>query len=63
MNRDLISAEQLKHNKEISAKHNRKNFVPLFAILNSEGKELGSLSGYNMKGEIRYHLKLMKKYR
>ncbi len=62
MNRDLISAEQLAHNKEVSAKHNRKSAVPLLTILNAKGKELEAYSGYSMNGEIRYHLELLKKY-
>ena len=62
MNRDLISAEQLKHNKEVAAKYNRKRTVPLLAILNAKGKELDAYSGYNMNGEIQYHLDLLKKY-
>ncbi len=62
MNRDLISADQLHHNKEISSKLNRKGAVPLLTILNSKGKELDAYSGYSMNGEIRYHLDLLKKY-
>lgn len=63
MNRDIISAEQLQHNKEVSAKHNRKNAVPLMAILNAEGKELEAYSGYGMNGKVQQHLNLLKKYK
>lgn len=62
MNRDIISAEQLQHNKEVSAKLNRKGAVPLLIILNAKGKELDSYSGYSMNGEVRYHLELLQKY-
>lgn len=62
MNRDLISAEQLQHNKDVSSKLNRKGAVPLLTILNSKGKELETYSGYSMNGEIEYHLNLLKKY-
>ncbi len=62
MNRDLISDEQLRHNKDVSSKHNRKGAVPLLTILNAKGKELDAYSGYSMNGEIRYHLDLLKKY-
>lgn len=62
MNRDLISAEQLQHNKDVSSKLNRKRAVPLLTILNAKGKELDAYSGYSMNGEIRYHLDLLKKY-
>ena len=62
MNRDLISPEQLQHNKEVSSKLNRKGSVPLLTILSAKGKELDAYSGYSMNGETRYHLELLKKY-
>lgn len=62
MNKDLISTEQLQHNKEISSKLNKKGSVPLLKILDAKGKELDSYSGYSMTGEIRYHVELLKKY-
>lgn len=62
LNRDLISAEQLQHKKDVSSKRNRKRAVPLLTILNSKGKELNAYSGYSMNGEIRCHLDLLKKY-
>ncbi|GAB5474434.1 MAG: hypothetical protein Mars2KO_25330 [Maribacter sp.] len=62
MNRSLISAEQLKHNKELSSRLNRKNSVPLLTILNSEGKELGAYAGYNMNGGTKKHIALLKKF-
>ena len=62
MNRDLISADQLQHNRDVSSKLNRKGAVPLLTILNKNGKELETYSGYSMNGEVRYHLDLLKKY-
>lgn len=62
MNKDLISAEQLQHNKEVSSKLNKKGSVPLLKILNPKGEELDAYSGYSMTGEIRYHVELLKKY-
>lgn len=62
MNRDLISPEQLQHNKEVSSELNRKGSVPLLTILSAKGKELDAYSGYSMNGEIKYHLNLLKKY-
>lgn len=62
MNRDLISAEQLRHNKEVSSRLNRKGSVPLMTILNEKGKELETYSGYSMNGEVKFHIELLKKY-
>ncbi len=62
MNKDLISVEQLKHNKEVATKYNKKRAVPLIAILNAKGKKLDAISGYSMNGKIQSHLDLLKKY-
>ncbi len=62
MNKDLISADQLKHNKELAARLNKKGSVPVIKILNPKGKELDKYSGYSMNGETQYHLKLLKKH-
>lgn len=63
MNRDLISAEQLQHNKALSAKLNRKGSVPLLKIMDAKGHELDSYAGYSMNGEVRYHINLLEKHR
>lgn len=62
MNRDLISAEQLQHNKALSDKLNKKNSVPLIKILDEKGQELDKYSGYSMNGDISYHLALLQKH-
>jgi hypothetical protein len=62
MNKDIISAEQLKHNKELASRLNKKGSVPMLKILSAKGKELDKYSGYSMNGEVQYHLKLLKKY-
>lgn len=63
MNRDLLTVEQLQHNKEVSSKLNKKGAVPLLKILDKQGKELDMYSGYSMNGETRYHLNLLEKYK
>ncbi|MEP3210297.1 MAG: thioredoxin family protein [Maribacter sp.] len=63
MNRDLLTVEQLQHNKELSSKLNKKGAVPLLKILDKNGKELDMYSGYSMNGETRYHLDLLEKYK
>ncbi len=63
MNRDLLSTEQLSHNKELSSRLNKKGSVPLIKILSGEGKELGKYAGYSMNGDTRYHLELLEKFK
>ncbi len=63
MNKDLISEKQLKHNEEISTKFNKRGSVPLFKIIDAQGKELDKISGYGMQGEIQYHIDLLRKYK
>jgi len=60
-NRDLLSAEQMTHNSEILSKLNKKGVFPLFKVVNPQEKELDEYSGYNMNGEIGYHLKFLNK--
>lgn len=61
-NRDLLSADQLKHNKELAAKYNKRGSVPMLKVINENGNELGAMSGYSMNGEIQYHTKFLDKY-
>lgn len=62
MNRNLLSTEQLAHNKEVSSRLNRKSSVPLLTILDAKGKELGAYAGYNMNGGTKKHIALLKKF-
>lgn len=62
-NRDLLSADQLKHNKELASKYNKRGSVPMLKVINENGNELGAMSGYSMNGEIQYHTKFLDKYK
>ena len=62
-NRDLLTAEQLKNNKELAAKYNKRGSVPMLKVVNQDGNELGEMSGYSMNGEIKYHTKFLEKYK
>ena len=62
-NRDLLSPEQMAHNKEVMGKYNKKGVFPLLKIINAKGNALDEYSGYSMNGKIQYHLKLLKKYK
>lgn len=60
-NRDLISEEQMTHNKKLLDKLNKKKVFPLLKILDAKGNELDKLSGYSMNGVVDSHLKLLEK--
>jgi len=62
-NRELISAEQMKHNSELLQKMNKKGVFPLIVILNDQGSTLDQYSGYSMTGEVQYHMALLEKYK
>lgn len=62
MNKDLLTPEQLAHNKDVSSKLNKKGSVPLIKILNRKGKELDKYAGYSMTGDTSYHIKLLEKH-
>ena len=62
-NKDLLSPEQMAHNKQVMGKYNKKGVFPLLKIVNAKGNALDEYSGYSMNGEIQYHLKLLNKYR
>ncbi|EAR00287.1 thioredoxin family protein [Maribacter sp. HTCC2170] len=62
-NKDLLSSSQLKHNKELVKKFNKKSVFPLLNITDAKGKSLDKYSGYSMNGEIKYHLRLLNKYK
>lgn len=51
-NRDLLSNDQMAHNKMLLAKLNKKKVFPLFKILNSKGRPLDELTGYGMNGDV-----------
>lgn len=62
-NRDLLTPEQMAHNKEVMVKYNKKGVFPLLKIVNAKGNALDEYSGYSMNGEIQYHLELLRKYK
>lgn len=60
-NRDLLTPEQMAHNRDLAQKLNKKGVYPLLMVVNPKGKVLDEYSGYSMKGEIKYHLNFLKK--
>jgi len=61
-NQNLLTPEQMKHNKGVVATYNKKGVFPLLKILSNKGKTLDEYSGYAMNGGIRHHLRLLRKH-
>lgn len=61
-NKDLLSTKQMQHNKAVITAHNKRGVFPLLKVLDAKGKSLDEYSGYAMNGDVRYHLKLLKKH-
>jgi len=62
MNKDLLTPEQLEHNKKLSTKLNPKGSVPLIKILSKKGKELDKYAGYSMSGDTQYHIEILERH-
>lgn len=60
-NKDLLTPEQLRHNKALLPKYNKKGVFPLFVALSPNGVVLDDYSGYSMNGEVGYHLEFIKR--
>ncbi|MBM1107393.1 thioredoxin family protein [Aurantibacter crassamenti] len=58
---DILAPEQMQNNKELLKKLNKKGVFPYFKILSPKEKVLDEYSGYNMNGEINYHLEFFRK--
>lgn len=62
-NKDLLSPQQLAHNKALLPRFNKRTVFPLLTVIDGKEKELDQLSGYNMRGEISYHMEFIRKNR
>lgn len=60
-NHDLISSNQMAHNKKLLSQFNKKGVFPLFKIVKSNEKVVDEYSGYSMNGDVSYHLDFFKK--
>ncbi|KQC29243.1 thioredoxin family protein [Flagellimonas eckloniae] len=60
-NHDLISGDQMAHNKKLLSQFNKKGVFPLFKIVKSSEKIVDEYSGYSMNGDVSYHLDFFRK--
>ena len=60
-NQDLISSNQLMHNKDVLKKLNKRGVFPLLVVLDEKEDIKDEYSGYSMNGEINYHLDFLER--
>jgi len=61
--RTIISSDQRLHNQKLLGKLNKRGVFPFIAILDGKERILDELSGYNMDGNTKKHLKLIEKHK
>lgn len=61
--KELLSAEEMKQNKALLSQWNKKGIFPLISLVNTEEKEVASLSGYGSKVDVEKYLDFLKKNR
>lgn len=59
---DIISPEQLKKNKELLSDYNSQKVFPKIVFLNSKGKKIDEIEGYNSLRDPRNYFKMIKKH-
>lgn len=60
--RGAISSDLLLHNQKLMARWNTKKVFPYLIIIDKNEKRLDELAGYAMNGNIKKHIKLVKKH-
>ena len=61
--KELLSANEMQHNKALLSQWNKKGVFPLISLVNTEEKEVASLSGYGSKGDVEKYLDFLRKNR
>ncbi|RAJ07074.1 thioredoxin family protein [Arenibacter echinorum] len=61
--KELLSAEEMKQNKALLSQWNKKGIFPLISLVNTEEKEVASLSGYGSKVDVEKYLDFLRRNR
>ncbi|HCO83686.1 thioredoxin-like protein [Arenibacter algicola] len=59
--KELLSAKEMQQNKALLSQWNKKGVFPLISLVNSEEKEVASLSGYGSKVDVEKYLDFLKR--
>lgn len=60
---DILPEKQMEYNRKVMNKYNKEKTFPNVVMLNSNGKELGNLSGYSSLRDTSNHFAFLEKYR
>mgnify|MGYP003148316736 FL=1 len=59
--KELLSAKEMQQNKALLSQWNKKGVFPLISLVNSDEKEVASLSGYGSKVDVEKYLDFLKR--
>lgn len=59
--KELLSTKEMQQNKALLSQWNKKGVFPLISLVNSEEKEVASLSGYGSKVDVEKYLDFLKR--
>ncbi|PXX24995.1 thioredoxin family protein [Arenibacter sp. ARW7G5Y1] len=59
--KELLSAENMQRNKALLSQWNKKGVFPLISLINTEEKEVATLSGYGSKADVEKYLDFLKR--
>jgi|TARA_R110000744_G_scaffold317947_2_gene424516 thioredoxin-related protein len=59
--KELLSAEEMQQNKALLSQWNKKGVFPLISLVNTEEKEVASMSGYGSKVDVEKYLDFLRR--
>jgi len=61
--KELLSSNEMQQNKALLSQWNKKGVFPLISLVNTEEKEVATLSGYGSKGDVEKYLDFLRRNR
>lgn len=59
--KELLGAVNMERNKALLSRWNKKGIFPLISLINTDEKEVASLSGYGSKSDVEKYLDFLRK--
>ena len=61
--KELLSAEEMQHNKALLSQWNKKGIFPFISLVGTDEKEVASMSGYGSKMDVEKYMDFLRKNR
>jgi len=61
--KELLSAEEMQHNKALLSQWNKKGVFPFISLVGTDEKEVASMSGYGSKMDVEKYMDFLRKNR